>query len=100
MRGAQARRVARAAQQMGRLLTALDLGPGNGLSTLAARHLDRARIRELFQVRLDRASEQRRFRFVGAPRLASQRGVDLGREFQVQFSDPCIEKSSTFYHLG
>jgi hypothetical protein len=66
-------------------MTAFDLAPGNRLPALAARHLDRARVRKFFEVRLDRASEQRRFGLMSAARLASQRSVNLGREFQVHF---------------
>jgi len=69
-------------------MPALDLGPRNRLPALASSYLDRARVRELFQVRLYRAPEQRRFRLVRAPRLAGKRGVDLGREFQVQAMNP------------
>lgn len=67
-------------------MPALDLGPGKGLPAQAASCLDRARVREFFEARLDCSLQQSRFRLVEAARLASQRGVNFGREFQIQFS--------------
>ena len=67
-------------------MPALDLGPGNWIPTQAASRPDRARVRELVQVRLDRVYEQVCFGLVGAPRRVSQRGVNLGRKFQVHLS--------------
>lgn len=73
-------------------MSALDLGPGDRLPALATSYLNRADVRELFQVRLDRAPEQRRLWLVGAPCRTSQRGVDLGREFQAQLGGPSKAK--------
>ena len=77
-------------------MPALDLGPGNGFATLVARYLNRARICELFQIRLYRSLEQRGLRLVGAPCLADQRGVNLGRKFQVQCGEPSMAKQENF----
>ena len=69
----------------------LNLGPGNGLATLVARDFDRARVRELFEIGLDGTPEQRRLRLAGTSRLASESGVNLGGQFQVQFLDPFVK---------
>jgi hypothetical protein len=58
---------------------------------MVAGYLDRARVRELFEVRLDGTSEQRRLRLVGASRLASESGVNFGGQLQVQFLDPLVK---------
>jgi hypothetical protein len=36
-------------------MPSLNLGPGNGLPALVAGYLDRARVREFFEIRLDRS---------------------------------------------
>ena len=65
---------------------------------MTAGYLDRTRVREFFEERLDRSSEQRRFRLAGTARLASQSGINLGREFQVQFRKPSVAEPIAFYH--
>lgn len=58
-------------------------GPGNGLPAPIASCLDCTRIREVFQVSLHCALEERRFGLVGATSLASQRGIKLGGKLEI-----------------
>ena len=77
-------------------MPALDLGPWDGFAAMAASYVDRARVRKLLKVRLDCTSKQRRLRLVGAARRTRERGVHLGREFQVQVVSPRTIESVHF----
>jgi hypothetical protein len=65
---------------------ALDLGPGDGLSSPAANRSHLARVSKPFEEQFDGSFQQRSFRPVGEARLPGESGVNLEGNFQIRFS--------------